>query len=66
MTDKPQPRDASLKSLTFAGGLDETTFDNLQRKGIIDDRFDCYSTFRWGTHLIAQIRQIIQKKKMER
>ena len=63
--DEPKPNDPGRGSLIYAGGLDDMTFDNLQRKGIIDDKFDFYSNFRWGTSLIAQIRQTIQKKNME-
>lgn len=50
--------------LEFAGGLDDKTFDNLQKKGIIDTRFDYYSDFRLGTTLIKQIRQTILQRKL--
>ena len=59
-----QPRPNKANTLPFAGELDETTFENLQEKGIISDRFDVYSTFRWGTTLINQMRVTIQKKNM--
>ena len=59
-----QPRPNKANTLPFAGELDETTFENLQEKGIISDRFDVYSTFRWGTALINQMRVTIQKKNM--
>ena len=64
--DKPKPSNPGQSNLTYAGGLDDRTFYNLKRKGIIDDRFDYYSDFRWGTQLIAQIRKTIQNRKMER
>jgi hypothetical protein len=64
--DKAKPSTLGQHNLTYAGGLDDKTFDNLQRKGIIGDRFDYYSNFRWGTQLIEQMRQTIQKKKMEK
>ncbi len=60
--DQPKPNKGN--TLPFAGELDETTFENLQEKGIISDRFDVYSTFRWGTALINQMRVTIQKKNM--
>jgi hypothetical protein len=62
--DQPRPDKASI--LPLAGELDETIVENLQQKGIIADRFDIYSTFRWGTDLIQQMRQTIQKKNMNR
>lgn len=61
-----QPRPDKANTLPLAGELDETIFENLQEKGIIADRFDVYSTFRWGTDLILQMRQTIQKKNMSR
>jgi hypothetical protein len=62
--DKPKPRDPEQMSLTHAGGLDDKTFHNLQKKGIIDQRFDFYSDFRWGTQLVSQMQQTIQRKNM--
>lgn len=62
--DQPKPDKAN--ALPLAGELDETIVENLQEKGIIADRFDVYSTFRWGTDLIQQMRQTIQKKNMSR
>lgn len=62
--DQPSPRTLSQTPLPLAGELDETIFENLQEKGIIADRFDVYATFRWGTDLIKQMRQTIQKKNM--
>ena len=62
--DQPKPQNSN--ALPFAGELDETIVENLQDKGIIDERFDVYSTFRWGTDLIDQMRQTIQKKNMGR
>ena len=64
--DKPKPSNPGQSNLTHAGGLDDRTFDRLQRKGIIDDRFDYYSDFRWGTELIKQIRKKIKTKGMEK
>jgi hypothetical protein len=64
--DKPKPNNPGQGDLTYAGGLDDKIFDNLQRKGIIDERFDYYSDFRWETSLIGKIRQTIKNKKMEK
>lgn len=64
--DQPKPSNLGRNNLTYAGGLDNKTFDSLRRKGIIDDRFDYYSDFRWGTQLITQIRKAIQNEKMEK
>ena len=51
--------------LNFAGDLDDKTFSNLQKKGIIDDRFDYYSDFRWSELLLKQIRERIDLKQMQ-
>ena len=64
--DKPKPNYPEQANLTYAGGLDGKTYDRLQRKEIIDKRFDYYSDFRWGTELIEQIRKTIQIKRMEK
>ncbi|WP_294677153.1 hypothetical protein [uncultured Fluviicola sp.] len=50
--------------LDFAGDLDNKTFANLQKKGIIDDRFDYYSDFRWSKLILNQIRERIDRKQM--
>jgi hypothetical protein len=50
--------------LDFAGNLDDKTFSNLQKKGIIDNRFDYYSDFRWSELLLKQIRERIDLKQM--
>jgi hypothetical protein len=47
------------------GGLDDQTFENLKRKGIIDTRFDYYSDFRWGTAIIKQILEKISQKQIQ-
>lgn len=64
--DKQKPNSPGQGNLTYAGGLEDSAFDNLQRKGIIDGRFDHYSTFRWDTNLIKQIQSTIKKKGMEK
>jgi len=63
---RQKPRTPEELGRAYAGGLDDNTFENLQKKGIVDKRFDDYSDFRWGTEMILQIRQTIQKKKMEK
>lgn len=52
-------------ALDFAGNLDDKTFSNLQKKGIIDNRFDYYSDFRWSELLLKQIRERIDLKQMQ-
>jgi len=64
--DQPRPKDPGKSMLVYAGGLEDDTFHNLQKKGVIDERFDYYSDFRWGTELIEQIKQSIWKKNLER
>jgi hypothetical protein len=64
--DKSKPNSPGPDNLEYADGLDDRTFANPQRKGIIDDKFDYYSDFRCGTQLIMQIRQIIKNKKMKK
>lgn len=59
-----QTRPNNTEALPYAGGLEEDIFENLQHKGIISERFDVYSTFRWDTDLIQQMQQTIQKKNM--
>jgi hypothetical protein len=64
--DEKQKPQLPGQLLKYAGGLDDKTFDNLQRKGIIDKRFDYYSDFRWGKELVEQLRQRIGKQKIEK
>jgi hypothetical protein len=60
--NKPKSGPTGLK---YAGGLDDETFYSLQDKGIIDERFDYYKDFRWGTEILKQIRQTIIKKNIK-
>jgi len=63
--EQPKPGYPEQVGLEFAGGLDDTTFYNLQNKGVIDTRFDFYSDFRLGTILIKQIRLTIERKNLQ-
>ncbi|MBI3234744.1 MAG: hypothetical protein HYZ42_12025 [Bacteroidetes bacterium] len=63
--DKPKPSSPELGKLTFIGGLDTQTFDNLKKKGIIDERFEYYCDFRWGILQIKQMKQIINQKHLQ-
>lgn len=57
--DHSQPAYPEQAGLVFAGELDEQTYSHLQRKGVIDARFDFYSDFRLYSELITQMRQHI-------
>jgi len=63
--DQAAPNHPMQLGLEFVGGLDHRTFENLQRVGIIDRRFDYYSDFRLGTALIKQIRQAILQRQLQ-
>jgi hypothetical protein len=63
--DQAKPTHPAQLGLEFVGGLDNKTVDNLQKKGIVDKRFDYYSDFRLGTLLIAQIQQTITQKQLQ-
>ncbi len=52
-------------NVEFAGELDMRTYVNLEKKGIIDKRFEFYSDFRWDAAFIGQMKQTIQNKKVE-
>ena len=51
-------------ALDFAGNLDDKTFANLQKKGIIDSHFNYYSDFRWSEGILRQIRERSDPKQM--
>ena len=61
--DQVKPNSPQEKK--HVGGLDDHTFENLKRKGIIDTRFDYYSDFRWGTAIIKQIHERIWQKQIQ-
>jgi hypothetical protein len=60
--DQSKPEYPEKAGLEFVGELDFKVFDQLQRKGVIDTRFDYYSDFRWETEFIKQIRMNIVQK----
>nr|WKN34123.1 hypothetical protein K4G66_17230 [Tunicatimonas sp. TK19036] len=63
--DLPKSEYPEQVELEFAGGLDYKSFDNLRDRGIIADRFDYYTDFRWGTDLIRQINEQTNQKPSE-
>lgn len=63
--DQTKPSSRKQVLLDFAGELDEVVFENLQIKGIINDRLDYYSDFRLATPLITQIRKNILQKQLQ-
>lgn len=50
---KPKPDE--LKNFQYAGGLEIVIFERLIKKGIIDQRFDFYSDFRWSYEFVELI-----------
>lgn len=42
-------------ALEKAGSIDLDVYERLQRKGIIDSRFDYFSDFRWSAVLVKQL-----------
>lgn len=41
--------------LQFLGYLDLKTFNRLQKIGLISNRYDFYSDFRWSTDILKQV-----------
>lgn len=64
IADETVKPDNGPSELDFAGALDDKTFANLQKKGIIDNRFDYYSDFRWSEVILNQIRERIDQKQL--
>lgn len=62
--EQTKPNSPGQIGLQFAGGLDDETFGRLKSKSIIDDRFDYYSDFRWGTSVIKQINEKIMNRHL--
>ena len=62
--DQPKPDYPEQAKLEFAGGLDATTFANLQNKGIIASHYDYYSDFRWSAEVIEQQHEKIKLSKL--
>lgn len=50
-------------TLEAAGGIELEVFERLQRKGIIDGRFDYFSDFRWSTVLVKQLIENAEAEK---
>lgn len=64
-SDQPKPGYPEQVDLEFAGGLDDGTFDNLKKKGIIEDRFDYYTDFRWSASVVDQKYTEIFENKLD-
>lgn len=63
--EQPKPNDPGNTSLAMAGSLDDKTFDRLQRKGIIGERFDYHRDFRWSRAVVAQMQAMIVTRGLE-
>lgn len=49
--------------LELAGGIEMELFDRLQGKGVIDQRFDYYSDFRWRSAIVKKMHEQAQNAK---
>ncbi|MCS3871167.1 hypothetical protein J3D55_004083 [Chryseobacterium ginsenosidimutans] len=63
--DQPTPNYPEKAKLILIGQLDDETFYNLQKKGIIDKSFDYYSDFRWNKEITDQIKKNISIKSLQ-
>lgn len=59
--EMPKPN-SGTGTLNFAGSLSDTVFRNLQKKAIIDYRFDYYSDFRWSKTVLEQIHRNLEAR----
>ena len=39
-------------NLEYIGGLNDRTFEKLKTKGLIEERFDYYTDFRWNSDFV--------------
>lgn len=58
---EPKPHDPEKLGMGFARAIDLQAFDNLQKKGVIDRRYDFYSDFRWSSGIVLQIKKTIDR-----
>jgi|UPI000648247D hypothetical protein len=63
--DQPTPNYPEKAELILIGQLDDKTFSNLQKKGIIDNCFDYYSDFRWNKEIADQIKKNISNQNLQ-
>ena len=54
LIEDDQPNYSYPDESKFAGGLDYKSFERLKRKGLVADRFEYYSDFRWGTDMVKR------------
>lgn len=62
--DQTKPNSPRQGGLRLAGGLDDEIFEHLKQKGVIESRFDPYSSFRWGTSVVKNINQTIIQRQL--
>ncbi len=58
----PYPEQAGLE---YAGSLDDLTFHDLQKKGLIELEFHYYSDFRWSKALVKQKYDLLLEKSRQ-
>jgi hypothetical protein len=62
--DKTIPNYLEQEYLEFAGSLDFMSFENLRKKGIIENCYDYYS-FRWEKIIIEQKIKRIKQDRLD-
>ena len=62
--NQSKPNSPEQADLIYLSGVDETSFNKLIEKGIIDARFDYYSDFRWSTKMIQQMHSKIMESNL--
>ncbi|GAB5564132.1 MAG: hypothetical protein Wins2KO_11950 [Winogradskyella sp.] len=53
--EQSKPNYPEQLNLEFVSGNDYEAYERLLTKGVIDQRFDFYSDFRWSSHMIKKL-----------
>jgi len=59
---EPTPRPEKVDELEYIGGIDEVAYTRLIKKGIIENRYEYYSDFRWSSKEVKQIAEYLKNK----
>lgn len=65
ISDNKKTNPKSPKNLKYAGGIEDDKYYRLIRIGLIDEKYDYYSDFRWNTAVVKQINKHLEKYKTD-
>lgn len=63
--DQSTPDSPEELGLKYVGGIEFEPYKSIQRKGVLEERFQYYSDFRWSSQFISNLIVSINSKNYQ-